>query len=88
MREEKIRILWRDSGREPQEKPDAAYSDGMHVRLPAGQTGCIVKLPYPAQRCGMFILTCNRCGASAAITTAGRPDDPRSFELRCKKDQE
>jgi C4-type Zn-finger protein len=44
----------------------------------------VKELPYPAKRCGLFLVICDKCGYSAAITTAGRPDDPRKVTLPCK----
>jgi C4-type Zn-finger protein len=44
----------------------------------------MTELPYPAKRCGIYLVVCERCGYSAAITTAGRPDDPRKVTLPCK----
>jgi hypothetical protein len=39
--------------------------------------------PYPTPRCGKFFIKCDTCGRLAIVTTAGRPDDPRSFRLTC-----
>lgn len=40
--------------------------------------------PYPTPRCGKFIVKCDVCGLLAIVTTAGRPDDPRSLRVPCK----
>lgn len=40
--------------------------------------------PYPAPRIGKFIVKCDACGLLAIVTTAGRPDDPRSLRIPCK----
>lgn len=40
--------------------------------------------PYPAPRCGAFIVKCDVCGLLAVVTTAGRSDDPRSLRVPCK----
>lgn len=40
--------------------------------------------PYPTPRIGKFIVKCDVCGQLAIVTTAGRPDDPRSLRLPCK----
>jgi hypothetical protein len=80
-----IRKQWIDSGREPTQPPNPKYPDGIEIDLANGRDlGCKIALDYPAKRCGYYTLKCDVCGASALITTAGRPDDPRSVTLRCK----
>lgn len=83
MEQEAMKIEWIDSGREPQRSPNPEYPNGMDIQLAEGVSGCLVKLPYPAKRCGAYVIECKRCGAYAAVSTAGRPDDPRSIELPC-----
>lgn len=77
-------ITWFDSGREPQCPPDPNYPEGkdFDVSDGAAQT-CTVELPYPAQRCGHYIVRCALCRFSMGITTAGRPDDPRKIKMPC-----
>lgn len=78
-------IEWIDRGREPQEKPNPAYPDGIDLDVARGVTPtCKADLPYPARRCGLYIVKCSICGYTAACTTAGRPDDPRSITIPCK----
>lgn len=80
-----ITTQWIDGHREPRERPNPAYPDGVDVDLSKGATAaCSVALGYPAKRCGMYIVRCRACSASATITTAGRADDPRSVKLPCK----
>jgi hypothetical protein len=80
-----LEVTWFDAGREPQVASNPRYPDGIDVDLSRGQSAtCSTALPYPAKRCGFFEVTCLRCGYRAAITTAGRPDDPRSAKLPCK----
>ena len=70
-----LKIEWRDGGREPQGKPNAAFPDGIDVDASgSAAVTCQTDLPYPAKRCGVYIVRCGICGISAAITTAGRPD--------------
>jgi hypothetical protein len=78
-------IEWLDSGREPQCKPNPDFPDGkdMDVSFGADKT-CTIKLPYPAQRCGVYVITCGKCGLRVGVTTAGRPDDPKSARIACK----
>jgi hypothetical protein len=80
-----MKVTWYDAGREPQEKPDPQFPKGIALDVSGGaaQT-CLVNLPYPAQRCGYYLVECERCGFRAMATTAGRPDDPRSIKLPCK----
>jgi hypothetical protein len=80
-----IEVSWVDRGRDPREKSNPQYPDGIDVDLSKGATRtCKVALPYPALRCGYYALRCGLCGYSAIITTAGRADDPRSAVLPCK----
>jgi DNA-directed RNA polymerase subunit RPC12/RpoP len=81
-----FRIDWFDSGREPRVAPDPKYPDGINVDGSNGaKTTCVAKLPYPAKRCGHYLVRCRRCGLKVAITTAGRPDDPKSVKLACEQ---
>ena len=82
---EQIKITWFDHQREPQCDPNPAHPNGIDVDLRAGKDrGCVTELPYPAPRCGVYLVICEKCGYSVAITTAGRPDDPRKITLPCK----
>lgn len=80
-----FRVVWLDAGREPQDKPNPAYPHGVEIGCLAPGPHCRCMLPYPAPRCGSHIVTCNRCGVTVACTAAGRPDDPRSIMVPCKK---
>jgi hypothetical protein len=81
-----LKIEWIDIGREPTQKPNPRYPDGVDVDLRANSTlaYCREELPYPAKRCGYFYVECDVCGVDALITTAGRPDDPRTVKMPCK----
>jgi hypothetical protein len=79
-----LTIKWHDDGREPKCAPNPDYPKGIDTSRGATRV-CSTPLPYPAQRCGYFIVRCTRCNQSVAITTAGRPDDPRSIKLACLK---
>jgi len=46
---------------------------------------CKTSLPYPAKRVGYYVVTCAKCHMKTIITTAGRPDDPKSVRLACKR---
>jgi hypothetical protein len=85
---EHFEIEWIDSGREPKCKPDPAYPDGVDLDVVRDRVvpSCLITLPYPAKRCGRYLLECRLCGLTAVCTTAGRPDDPRSIKLACRMD--
>lgn len=76
-------VKWLDAGREPRAVPDPRYPDGIDIDLSNGKRSCLVQLPYPAQRCGSYIVSC-QCGMRVGVTTAGRRDDPRSVKIGCK----
>lgn len=86
----KFKVEWHDGGREPQCPPDPAFPngkdlDGITEHLQPGWPTCKVELPYPAKRCGAYMVECTVCGTMIAVTTAGRPDDPKSVVMPCKK---
>lgn len=78
-------IEWLDREREPKVAPNPAFPKGIDIP-PAypEQPWCKVDLPYPAKRVGLYVITCHDCGLRVAVTTAGRPDDPRSAKINCK----
>ena len=77
-------IEWVDRGYEPQNPADPDYPDGVYFGFPIpGRPSCKVDLPYPAKRCGLYVVRCRRCGIRIGITTAGRRDDPRSVTFIC-----
>jgi hypothetical protein len=64
--------------------PDAAYPHGKAIPpLPGIADTCLVELPYPAPECGVWKVECLKCGCTAMVTAAGRPDDPISFYMPC-----
>ena len=77
---------WIDWKREPKADPNPDFPDGLdvnHVDDPAAPS-CRTDLPYPARRCGFYLVRCDTCGLAVIVTTAGRPDDPRSFKTNCR----
>lgn len=80
-----MKVEFIDSGRSPKCKPDPAFPDGMIVDLSEGVTlTCAADIPYPAPRCGLMVVECEKCGVRIALTVAGRVDDPRSVKLACR----
>lgn len=82
-----LKVEWIDRKREPKCPPNPAYPNGIDVEIGDRRSDdptCYTALPYPAKRCGVYVVRCSICGASAGITTAGRPDDPKSVLLPCK----
>lgn len=68
--------------------PDPNYPNGikLDLRQHVGVLpSCEVKLPYPAPECGSFAVHCKECDFNAVVTAAGRPDDPTSLTIPCKK---
>lgn len=79
-------IEWIDHRREPKCVPDPRFPKGKDLDIAQdAEAVCKTDLPYPARRCGLFLVECKTCGQRIAITTAGRPDDPRSLKLACIK---
>lgn len=81
-----LKAKWIDGHREPQSPPDPAFPLGKDVcaLVDPEARACGMNLPYPARRCGYYLIECEVCGLSAVVTTAGRSDDPRSFTASCK----
>jgi hypothetical protein len=78
-------VQWIDAGFEPQAKPDPLYPNGIDLDMSSGAAAtCSAALPYPARRCGRYVLRCRTCRQIIAVTTAGRRDDPRSVKIACK----
>ena len=80
-----MRVTWHDAGREPKCAPDPRYPLGIDVDSSGGaEASCKTSLPYPAKRCGQYLVACETCGQNVVVTTAGRVDDPRSVRIACK----
>jgi hypothetical protein len=81
---EQFDVQWIDRGREPQCPSRPEFPNGIDIVV--GQPpSCTVELPYPAKRCGYYVVKCRLCGFSVICTTAGRPDDPKSLTVPCLK---
>jgi hypothetical protein len=64
--------------------PDPRYPMGVCADVTLGkEPSCVVTLPYPAPECGHFIVLCEVCKFSLAITATGRADDPIQVRVPC-----
>jgi hypothetical protein len=80
-----LKATWVDGGRKPRNPPNPAYPHGIDLPCPEPVLPhCKIALPYPAPRCGIYVVRCETCGTVVVCTTAGRPDDPRSILVNCK----
>lgn len=80
-----MKVTCLDAGREPRAKPNPNYPKGIDLDVSEGaKHTCVAELPYPAKRCGTYVVQCEVCGYSVACTTAGRIDDPKSIKLPCQ----
>lgn len=80
-----LKVEWIDGNREPKCAPNPAYPDGIDVDASLGANAtCEIALDHPTPRCGFYVVRCDVCDFSIAITTAGRHDDPRSVKVPCK----
>jgi hypothetical protein len=74
-----------DSGRYATEPSDPKHPNGKRVNVALViQKSCARNLPYPAPRCGVYEVTCRKCGFKALVTVAGRADDPCMITLPCR----
>jgi hypothetical protein len=79
-----LKATWADGHREPQCAPDPQFPNGVDIDVSDGAARtCSIEVAYPAPRCGHYIIRCDVCGMNSAITTAGRPDDPRKVTFGC-----
>lgn len=84
-----LTVEWIDAGRDPQCEPNPAYPNGKDLDVSNGAAKtCSTQLPYPARRCGHYVVNCTACRMTVAVTTAGRTDDPRSIRLACRPARE
>jgi hypothetical protein len=82
----RVNVTWIDGERSSQDKSDPRFPDGMDADCSSGASAaCKIALPYPAKRCGIYLIECGTCGGTFAVTTAGRADDPRSLKVACRR---
>ena len=80
-----ITVTWLDRGRNAELGPDPRYPEGIDLDISQGAFEvCITALPYPAPRCGSWLIVCDTCDLRIVVTAAGRADDPRSMKMACK----
>jgi hypothetical protein len=81
-----LKIEWIDRGFDPRNPPDPNFPNGVDADLRSNRDApsCKTDLPYPARRCGQYVIECGKCGLRVMVTTAGRRDDPRSVLMTCK----
>ena len=79
-------VRWVDHEREPKVAANPEFPDGVAIDVSRGAPWtCETKLPYPAKRCGVYLVTCDVCQSNIVLTTAGRRDDPRSIKIACRQ---
>lgn len=83
MKAEHLRVKWFDGGQEPAQQSDPAFPRGVDYDISEGAQSCVTGLPYPAKRIGQFLIVCRVCNFRMILSTAGRPDDPRSIRVAC-----
>src|SRR5882672_6529610 len=70
-----LTVDWIDRGRSPRNPPNPLFPKGIDMDVTFGAARfCSTLLPYPAKRCGYFVVRCTLCKTSIVITTAGRAD--------------
>lgn len=82
--ENALTVTWIDHGHDHKAELDPMFPNGMNIDASfSSPHACAVDLPYPAQRCGLYVVNCTICGIRVGCTTAGRPDDPKSIKIAC-----
>jgi hypothetical protein len=80
----KFRVKFASMNRKAQCEPNPNYPNGIDIDT-GERPACKVDLPYPAECVGTWLVVCEECESAAAVTAAGRPDDPKSLALPCNK---
>jgi hypothetical protein len=83
-------IEWWDYDVDSVDPADSAHQLGRSLDYSNGQVPhCVFIVPWPAARCGHYVIKCYRCGGAYAVQTNGRLDDPVSVKVGCfRYDQE
>ncbi len=78
-------IEFNQTGGKAKHKPNPNYPKGIDVDVSQGaKSTCTTPVGYPAKCIGFWSIECRVCRQKAAVTAAGRADDPRSVKLPCK----
>ena len=82
-----IDVYFIDAGHRSDERPDPAFPTGRRVNIdgPLPTALCCYNLPYPAPRCGTYVVECLECPVRHEIPVNGRSDDPYIITMPCKK---
>lgn len=82
-----LQISWTARGGKAQHPADRRWPQGVDLDISNGAAAsCTTTLPYPAPCIGTHLVRCSECGATAAVTAAGRADDPRTLRVPCERD--
>lgn len=90
----KLFVSWHSAGGKAQCPPDPDFPNGKPVEiafLPAEGDVSVcdeIELQHPAPERGLWVIECAVCGRKAAITAAGRPDDPSTVRVSCPMKKE
>jgi hypothetical protein len=78
-------VDWVDLHRSSDAPADPAFPAGspIDVALDALRA-CRIELPWPAERCGIWLVTCQKCGLYIRLKTTGKADDPNSLRVACR----
>lgn len=81
-----LMLEWTATGGAAQNPPDKRFPLGVDLDLAGGAVECCVTtLPYPASGIGFHLIRCLACELKVAASAAGRPDDPRTVRVACKR---
>jgi len=82
---QRFSITWHNGGDGARlGQPDPAFPHGVDVDISEKPApSCTARLDCPAPRCGAWLIECQECGATVAVSAAGRADDPRSLTMGC-----
>lgn len=81
----KFTIKFIDAECEAQSTPGPHWPEGVAlIENPEADNHCATPLDR-APRCGVWEITCSKCGKLTLLTVYGRADDPRAIAIACDK---
>lgn len=81
----KASVRFIDGGRKTKCPSDPRYPAGQTIDVSKDEALiCEFDISYPAPGCGIMLVECE-CGFRAALSVAGRADDPRKLIVGCKR---